>query len=54
MEKALHADAVLHRIADATRSEALAAGATEEEAHAFSEAAYASAREEKYQAPIQP
>ena len=54
MEKALHANAILQQIADAARSEALAAGAIEEEAHAAGEAAYASTRAEKHQTPMQP
>jgi hypothetical protein len=54
MEKALHANAVIQQKVDASRNEALAARATEEATNAFEEAAYASARAEKHQAPMQP
>ena len=52
METALHADAILQQIADKARSEALAAGATEKEAHAAGETTIAMARAER-QAPMQ-
>jgi hypothetical protein len=48
MEKSLHADAILQLTTDATSSEALAAEATEEEAHAAGVVAYATARAEKH------
>jgi hypothetical protein len=51
MEKTLHIDAMLQQIADTSRSEALAAGATEEESHATCATTIAIARAKKYQAP---
>ena len=48
METSLHTDAILQQIADTARSAALAAGATEEEAHAAGTAALAMARAKQH------
>ncbi len=47
-------DAMLREIADTTRNDALAEGATEEEVHATCETTFAIVKSEKYQAPRQP
>jgi hypothetical protein len=52
MGKALHTDVMLQQITDTTRSEALAAGAIEEEAHATGATTTAIARAEKNHAPM--